>query len=171
MDINKTLSYIFFPGIILHELSHAIACVVLGVKITKIQWISKDGGFVVHEHKKSYKTIIISVIPFFLNIVYSIACALLFNLDVGPLLKVILIWVGASSIFFCLPSKEDVKNVYDSIKETYTKKQSLLKWLYKIILLPLTIFILILSWLFTVLDESLIFRLLLIIFWIFMFIT
>ena len=171
MDINKTLSNIFFPGIILHELSHAIACVVLGVKITKIKWISKDGGFVIHEHKKSYKTIIISVMPFFLNIVYAIACALMFGLDVGPLLKVILIWVGASSIFFCLPSREDVKNVYDTVRESYSKKQSLLRWLYKIILLPLTIVILVLSWLFTVLDESLIIRVVLIVSWIYIFVV
>ncbi len=169
MDINLTLSRVFFPGIILHELSHAIACVALGVKIKKIKWISKEGGFVIHEHNKSYKTIIISLIPFFLNIVYAIACALLFTMGVGPVLKVLLLWIGGSALFFCLPSKDDAKNVFDSVRESYTKKQSLLRWLYKIILIPITLIVLILSWLFRLLDESLFFRLLLIIVWIYIF--
>lgn len=170
MDINLTLSRVFFPGIILHELSHAIACVALGVKIKKIKWISKEGGFVIHEHNKSYKTIIISVMPFFLNIVYAIACALLFTTNVGPILKVVLLWIGASALFFCLPSKDDSKNVFDSVKDSYTKKQSILRWFYKIILIPVTLVILILCWIFMILDESLFFRLLLIIFWVYLFI-
>ena len=171
MDINLSLSRVFFPGIILHELSHAIACVVLGVKIKKIQWIGKDGGFVVHEHNKSYKTIIVSVMPFFLNIVYSIACALLFTMDIGLALKIVLLWVGASALFFCLPSKDDSKNVFDSVKDSYSKKQSLLRWVYKIILIPITLVILILCWFFMILDESLFFRLILIISWICLFIV
>lgn len=170
MDINLTLSRVFFPGIILHELSHAIACVVLGVNIKKIKWISKEGGFVIHEHNKSYKTIIISIIPFFLNIVYAIACALLFTMNVGPILKVLLLWIGGSALFFCLPSKDDAHNVFDSVKDSYSKKQSLTKWLYKILLTPFTLIILILSWLFKLLDESLLFRFILIIFWVVLFI-
>lgn len=37
------------PGVIVHELSHAFACLVCGAKITKISFFDKDGGSVSHQ--------------------------------------------------------------------------------------------------------------------------
>jgi hypothetical protein len=42
--------YIIFasPGIIVHELSHLVACLITGAKVTKVVLISREGGSVTH---------------------------------------------------------------------------------------------------------------------------
>lgn len=40
------------PGVIVHELSHALFCVLTGAKITKISLFDKEGGSVEHEKAK-----------------------------------------------------------------------------------------------------------------------
>ena len=55
------------PGVIIHEFSHAILCLLMGAKITKIALFDKQGGSV--EHTKPVVPIIgqvlISLAPFF----------------------------------------------------------------------------------------------------------
>ena len=171
MDLNKTVQYLLFPGIIIHEFSHAFACVCLGIKIKKIKWVSAEGGFVIHEASRSHATIIISLFPFVFNLLFAFSMGLLLKISNNQLLSIILIWLGISAIFFSVPSVQDAKNVFAAIKESYTKKQSIWKWLYKIILLPLTVIVLVLSWIFKMLDESFIFRLILIVVWLSVFIV
>ncbi|AKM82706.1 MAG: hypothetical protein UT28_C0001G0929 [Berkelbacteria bacterium GW2011_GWE1_39_12] len=40
------------PGVIIHELSHAFACVLMFAKVKKISFFDKDGGSVTHEKSK-----------------------------------------------------------------------------------------------------------------------
>lgn len=72
--INMMLSYatgglyrIFVaPGIILHELSHALFCLLTGAKVVSINLFKKDGGEVKHGHSKIpiLGSILISLSPF-----------------------------------------------------------------------------------------------------------
>jgi hypothetical protein len=54
------------PGVILHELSHALFCMVTGAKIKKIALFEKEGGSVEHEPSKLpvFGQILISFAPF-----------------------------------------------------------------------------------------------------------
>ncbi len=169
MDLNKILNMLFFPGIVLHETSHALACLLLNVPIKKIKFIGKEGGYVVHDDSKSYKIIIISITPFFLNIFFSLVFARVVLLESSFYLKVFFTWLALSSIYFCLPSAEDVKNVFSVIRRTYFKKQNILLFLFKIALLPVTLSIIILVFLFRVVDRSIVIRLFLLFLWIFVF--
>lgn len=58
------------PGVIFHELSHALACLITGAKIIKISFFDKDGGSV--KHQKSpipiIGPILISTAPLILGI-------------------------------------------------------------------------------------------------------
>lgn len=56
--------YRFFvaPGIVLHELSHALFAVFLGCRVTKINVTSPQGGFIIHTKPKYY--IIQTIIAF-----------------------------------------------------------------------------------------------------------
>lgn len=58
------------PGVIFHELSHALACFITGAKIIKISFFDKDGGSV--KHQKSpipiIGPILISTAPLILGI-------------------------------------------------------------------------------------------------------
>lgn len=169
MDFNKFLNVVFFPGIIFHELSHALACLLLNVSIKKIKLIGKDGGYVVHDDSKSYKIIIISLFPFFLNIFISLICARVVLLEKDLLLIIVCTWLALSCLFFCLPSAQDAKNVFSVIKRSYFKKQSFLLILIKILFIPITLSIILLVFLFRVIDRSIIIRVFLLVIWIFLF--
>ncbi len=59
------------PGVILHELSHALFCLITGAKITKISFFEKDGGSVEHTESKLpiLGSILISSAPFFIGLI------------------------------------------------------------------------------------------------------
>lgn len=169
MELNEIMHVLFFPGIVLHECAHALACLILGVKIKKIKFIGKDGGFVVHEDSKDYKIIIISLFPFIFNILISLLCARMFLLAYEPFYKLLLIWIGIAALFFSVPSDQDTNNSFDAIKRTYTKKQSIWLLLLKIILSPIYLCILIILGIFKLFDKVIAIRIILIILWIYLF--
>jgi hypothetical protein len=165
MNLNNFLSKFLFIGITIHELAHAFACLILGVKIKKVKLFSFSEGYVVHNESRSYKNIIISIFPFFFNLLIATIGIFILQREITLIYQILVIWVSISAIFFSIPSKQDADNVFSSVKKSYRLNQSLFKWLYKIILLPLTLLILILSWLFKMLDQSFLIRLVLIILW------
>lgn len=65
------------PGIILHELSHSLFCLLTGAKITKISLFDKEGGSVEHTESKIpvLGPILISLAPFAFGIgaIFAIA--------------------------------------------------------------------------------------------------
>lgn len=80
--LGRSYRLIVAPGIIVHELSHALFCVVTGAKITKISFFDKEGGSV--QHTKSKLPIIgpvfISLAPFFIGT--AIICGISFRLGI-----------------------------------------------------------------------------------------
>jgi hypothetical protein len=169
MDINLFLSTILFPGIIFHELGHVIACLVLSVPIEKIKWCGKDGGYVIHQDSTPCKNITIALIPFIFNIFISLILARIYLLNTDQIIKIICIWFAISALFFCIPSSQDAQNVFNALKENYSKTK-ILQILLNIIFLPLAIVILIISFFFKIIHNSLYFRLILILIWLFLFI-
>ncbi|MFA5745255.1 MAG: M50 family metallopeptidase [archaeon] len=170
MEFNEIMHILFFPGIILHECAHALACILLGVQIKKIKFIGKEGGYVVHEDSKDYKIIIISLFPFLFNILISLLCARVLLSTIDPFYKILMVWIGIAALFFCVPSDQDTDNSFDAIKRTYTKKQSAISLLIKILLSPLTLCLLIVLGLFKLFDKVIAIRLLLVGFWIYLFV-
>lgn len=167
MNLNTFISKLLFIGITIHELAHVFACLILGVRIRKVKLFSFSDGYVVHDESRSYKNIVISIFPFFFNIAIALLGILLLKKELSLIFIIIIVWISISALFFSIPSKQDANNIFDSIKKSYRLNQSLFKWLYKIILLPLTILILILSWLFKMLDQSFLIRLVLILGWVY----
>lgn len=53
-NIFHGYSYRIFvaPGVIIHELAHAVACLTTGAKVKEISFFDKKGGFVKHEKPK-----------------------------------------------------------------------------------------------------------------------
>jgi len=162
MEFNELMHILFFPGIILHECAHALACLLLGVQIKKIKFVGKDGGYVIHEDSKTYKIIIISLFPFIFNILISLLCAKIYLLTIDPFYKLLMVWIGIAALFFCVPSDQDTDNSFDAIKRTYTKKQSVWSLLFKILLSPLTLCLLIILGLFKLFDKAIAIRILLV---------
>lgn len=47
--VGRTYRYLIAPGVIIHEYSHALACIVTGARIRKVRVFEATGGEVVHE--------------------------------------------------------------------------------------------------------------------------
>ena len=68
--LGKKYRIFVAPGVIVHEFSHVIACLVNGAKIKKVSMFDKEGGMVVHEAGKIpfVSPAIISMAPFFVGL-------------------------------------------------------------------------------------------------------
>ncbi|MFA5070523.1 MAG: M50 family metallopeptidase [Patescibacteria group bacterium] len=49
---GKKYRFFVAPGVIVHEFSHALACIMTGAKVTRISLFSADGGFVEHTRSR-----------------------------------------------------------------------------------------------------------------------
>jgi len=130
-------------GVIVHEFSHALLCILMGAKITKIALFDKQGGSV--EHTKPLVPIIgqvlISLAPFYLGAIAIYFLSLWIGLKQVDLGSISLTFDGAINFFKSLigtinfsdyknwlivyfvlsiavtmtPSKQDIKNVAFSL--------------------------------------------------------
>ncbi|MDO8538651.1 MAG: metalloprotease family protein [archaeon] len=141
---------VFFPGMILHELAHYFACVLLNVKVHKVKLFDLESAFVVHDKAVAWKAVIITLAPFFLNnfLGLSILSIAFQFLSTNPLISLILIWLAVSLFYFCFSSLQDAKNAFNSSIEFYDdhifKKGNILEkifWLatFPFIFIPLII--------------------------------
>ncbi|MFH1663939.1 MAG: hypothetical protein ABH986_03975 [archaeon] len=134
-------SFIFFPGMIFHEFSHLVACLLFGVKVMKVKFLGLNEAYVVHEQPNALKSIMITVAPFILgNLValsfFSYAFTLLFFSNA---LGFVFLWLGLSVVYYCFPSDQDAKNTFNSFKDFYSKnlvKRNLFVKLILIVSIP-----------------------------------
>jgi len=143
MSLKKSLifdcnayHYFLIPGVFIHEMSHAIACLIVGAKIKDISFISKDGGYVLHTEPKIpiIGNILISFAPIFGAILSVYLISLFFNFPIIAMDKLNIIeffniiknnildwqfWIifyFITSILICLiPSWQDIKNSFTSL--------------------------------------------------------
>lgn len=62
---------ILFPGVVLHELAHALGCIITGTPIHTVSFWTETGGHVIHTKPKWHLLTqpIISLAPFFVGVV------------------------------------------------------------------------------------------------------
>ncbi|MBN2368439.1 hypothetical protein JXC34_05465 [Candidatus Woesearchaeota archaeon] len=114
---------LLFPGLVFHEFSHFLVCIILGVKVKKVH-ISFEEGYVNHTVPKSIiKSFLIATAPTFMAFITSLVLANIF-LDE--------LWMEALKFYFIFtilymstPSKAD------------TEFQQYHKFLGKVITFPL----------------------------------
>jgi len=124
MLLNYLRIALFAPGIILHEFSHHILCLITGVRVQKVVYfrVGSPAGFVIHDEPMLYRQLFAIVAgPFFLN---STASIVLINISLrqwakaddllGLLLAATLTWLGLSFGLQAIPSKADARNLFDS---------------------------------------------------------
>jgi len=143
-------SIFFLPGVIIHELSHHIFCIIFNVKVIDVCYYNfKDSsGYVLHEQPKHlYQNILISTSPFLINsfigglvayptIVNKFSMFGLLSLNWQDFLSIILsISIGMNAI----PSKVDGLSIWYSVGES--EMNFLLKFAAKVIITPLVLII------------------------------
>lgn len=136
------------PGVILHESSHAFACLITGAKITKISFFDKDGGQVAH-HKSFipiFGPILISTAPLVIGILIFYFLARQIRLESS--LDIQTIYLNFKVLFqtFDITSWQNILIIYLllSIAVTMTpSRQDLINILVPIIFLSIIFYLLI----------------------------
>lgn len=127
------------PGVILHELSHALLCVLTGAKIKSISLFDKEGGSVEHEQSKLpvIGPVLISIAPFVSGVIAIYFLAnwlgmkeydfnnawfryhdlisyfknLIATIDFANYKNWIILYLALSIVVTMTPSKQDMKNI------------------------------------------------------------
>jgi len=118
------IAIVTFPGVIVHELAHLLACKWRGVAVFDVCFFQfKDpAGYVIHEEPKDFTSaFVISFGPFVLN---SLLCILICTPAMAPMrffditdpLSIVLMWLGISIGAHAFPSNHDAKNVWNMAK-------------------------------------------------------
>ena len=155
---------ILFPGVWVHELSHAFACWIGGVPIHQIE-VSGHSGKVVHAWSSSRNAWLIGFAPLMIGAIVSFLLfawakdVIVFNPGAG----VLGIWLGFSIGFHSIPSHQDMLNIPTSIGRQFhllwSGERSLLMKLGKTVVYgliwPLSLLMVGLAW---ILNESILFR-------------
>lgn len=137
------ISAVTFPGVIVHELAHAIFCKLLKIPIydAKFFQLSNPCGYVVHEPTdKPLKSLLISVGPFLVNtilgaiIMLPASITLIKFRESGNFLTLLLGWLGISILMHAFPSTGDAEALISSVL-----KNDQVNFLFKVITFPFII--------------------------------
>lgn len=109
--------YVFlFPGVILHELSHFVFCLLTFAKIRDVKFFSKTGGFVEHQNSKIpyLGNFLISLAPFLVGstAIYYLVGQLPTNfLEIFSSFRFVIIFYFLISVLITFfPSSKDILN-------------------------------------------------------------
>jgi hypothetical protein len=67
------------PGVVIHEYSHALACLLTRTKIFEIKLFESEGGHVTHEKRNPLTMTVIAMAPLFGGIIFILLLSMLFN--------------------------------------------------------------------------------------------
>lgn len=111
---------ILFPGVIVHEIAHALACYVCGVKVHTIS-VHRSSGMVVHDKTTARASLLIGIFPLLVGgiMAYLILQFAQHNTYNAPLLSLLLLWIGFSIAFHAIPSTQDVHNIVSSTERRF----------------------------------------------------
>ncbi len=142
------------PGVIIHEFSHHLFCIIFGAKVINVCYYNfKDSsGYVIHNRPKHlYQDILISTAPFFLNsflggllayptIINKLSITGLVSLNWADILKII---ISISIGMHAIPSKGDGLSIWNYLSDS--DMNFLLKILAQCTLAPLVFLIYLLN--------------------------
>ena len=139
--------FLFYPGVIMHEFSHLIACLLLQVKVSKLSFGLHE-SYVKHDTTGPIRMALIALCPFYFGFV--IGCTLFYFAKISFASQIvwffILNYLGICILYNSIPSAQDTKNIFntieDHIKKTWKKSfADKLLIIFTIIILYMPIFI------------------------------
>jgi len=122
------ISFITFPGIIVHELAHQLFCRLYKVPVFEVVYFQTENppGYVLHEKvANKWHSVMISIGPFIVNTVLgaliSLPAALpIFTFNTAGPLDYLLIYLGVSIAMHAFPSTVDGDAIWQILKEKET---------------------------------------------------
>ena len=149
-------SIFYMPGVVTHEISHHIFCIIFNAKVIKVCYynFNNSSGYVQHERPKHlYQDVLIAIAPIFLNtfigglvayptITNKLSTLGLLSLNWRDILSMIIsISIGMQAI----PSKGDALSIWNFVGES--NMNFLLKVAAKLIIIPLVLVVFLLNFL------------------------
>lgn len=122
------ITWVTFPGVIVHELAHALFCQWFGLKIYEVKYFQlstsfgQPAGYVVHQPApEGYKNLLVSIGPFFVNTILGAVIAapaavpILTFKEFDPV-SLVLMWLGVSIAMHAFPSTGDARSILHTLK-------------------------------------------------------
>lgn len=120
------ITWLTFPGVMVHELAHKLFCQWTGTKVLQVCYFrfGNPAGFVVHETPPSvWRHILIGIGPLFVNTVAGFLIGLLLptlkhvNGDAGAFLQIVVVWLAVSVAMHSFPSTGDAKSIWAAVSK------------------------------------------------------
>jgi hypothetical protein len=139
--IRIVVSYLTFPGVVVHEFAHAWACRRMGIHVVRVCYlrIGNPLGYVLHERPEyAIQHIIVAVAPFFIStfialVVSTMASMLYASQTLIEFHKYFIpsaLWLSFSFALHAFPSSGDADALQDEVRRRYVS------FFAKILLLP-----------------------------------
>ena len=112
------VNYLFFPGVMLHELAHALFAVLTGAKVTELALFKREGDTLGHVNASmrgnmfmiAIQRIFISSAPMFVGTGVVLLCRyLILTLTIPLWGKILIGYIGVAMFFHMTMSVEDIK--------------------------------------------------------------
>lgn len=115
------ISFVTFPGVIIHELGHKLFCDWTNTKVHKVCYFrfSNPAGYVLHERASNLKSaFLISIGPLIFNtIICSGVTFIAWIMNHNSSVFYILMWIGISAGMHAFPSNQDASSFLTEVKE------------------------------------------------------
>ncbi|HEY3272879.1 MAG TPA: DUF3267 domain-containing protein [Methanocella sp.] len=118
------VTWITFPGVILHEWSHKFFCDRAGIPVYEVKYFrfGNPAGYVRHGEVTRYRdAFLITIAPFIVNTLCAIAMFIVPALNVDATLKIPFIWLGLSFAIHAFPSDGDAGSLWAHSKRMWRK--------------------------------------------------
>lgn len=126
------ITWVTFPGVIVHELAHALFCRLFGLKLFEVKYMQfvvgfgQPAGYVIHEPaKEAWKNVLVGLGPFFVNttmgaIIAAPGAIPVLKFDSRDPLDLLLCWLGVSVAMHAFPSTGDAASMWQSLTQPET---------------------------------------------------
>lgn len=118
------ITWITFPGVIVHEFAHKLFCQWTGTKVHQVCYFrfGNPAGFVVHEIPASvWQHVLIGIGPLFVNTAGGFVLGLLaiplvhLSGEVGAFINIVVVWLAVSIAMHSFPSTGDARSIWNAI--------------------------------------------------------
>jgi hypothetical protein len=114
------ITWLTFPGVIVHEFAHKFFCSLTGTKVLQVCYFrfGNPAGYVIHENPATvWQHILIGIGPLFVNTGLGLLigmCAIPFKQSSSPVFGA-LMWLAVSIAMHSFPSTTDAKSIWKAV--------------------------------------------------------
>lgn len=114
----RIYTFLVFPGVVIHEFSHVVACLITGAKIKDVEFFGESGGHVTHTKPKLkyVGTFLVSIAPLITGILFMLVLSPLLYREVtgfgSYIAKFLIFYLLTTVIITMFPSSKDFSNAF-----------------------------------------------------------